>query len=449
MTKDLLLAALRSAHRRYRMPPLPPDAEAARAAGPEAALAFAMESARHALAAGSAPEASLRGLFVEALAALAARASAPDGDAAFQAQVLRASDPAADEYAALQEEAPGDVRAVRSGVDAIAHPGKLRTQAPGAARDALARLHAVAVAQDWAGLRRVAGILRAQDCDAAVEATLARLLAGPALARLERGAVLAAQPAVQDWLALVARAGPQAGTDAALARGRDAARAGAAVEEATFAAFARIAGDLDARAPGARHRALQGLVPRAIVGAPEQAKDEWDVALVREAPGGACELLLLAEAKAAPAAATRDRPRLLRGLARLARAGAAADVVFATREGEWRVGGASLRALAPDGDDAPETVIYSCIASEAQAPLLAHSARTLLLQQRATLAWATGSAAAASPSPDLLGAVWEDLLRTPRLAEVLRQYATARAAREAMLHPDDLVAAFQGLPRNR
>lgn len=449
MTKDLLPAALRAAHRRYRMPPLPPDAQAARAAGPEAALACAIEWARRALAAGAVPDRSLQELFIEALAALVTRASAPGGDAAFQALVLRASHSAVEEYAALQEEAAGDVRAVRSVVDAIAHPGKLRARPASGVRDALARLHALAAAQDWAGLRRAADVLRAQGPGATAQATLARLLADPALARLERAAGLATQPPIQAWLGLLARAGPQAGTDAALAQGRDAARAGEAVEQATFSAFARIAADLDARAPGTRHRTVQGLVPRAIGDAPEQAKDEWDVALVRETADGAWDLLLLAEAKAAPAAATKDRPRLLRGLARLAQAGAAGDVVFATREGELRVGGASLRALAPDGDDAPETVVYSCIASEAHVPLLAHSARMLLLQQRATIAWAAQLAAGALPSAELLATVWTDLLQAPRLAEVLRQYATARAARAAMLHPDDLLAAFQGLPRNR
>lgn len=448
MTKELLLATLRSAPRRYRMPPLPPDAASARAAGPEAALAFAIEAARCAIAAGTAPDPGLRPLFVEALAALVEGAAAPDGDPAFQAQVLRASEPAAHEYAALQDEAAADVRSVRAAVDAIAHPGKLRGQADDPVRAALAQLHALAMARDWAALRRAAEALRAPGGDEAVHATLARLLAGDALARLERGDALAPQPAVQAWLALVARAGPQAGTDAALTRGRDAARAGAAVEEATLAAFAQIAAVLSAREPGTRYRAAQGLLPRGLGDAPAQAKDEWDVALVRDLPLGACELLLLAEAKAAPAAATRDRPRLLRGLARLAQAAAAGDVVFASREGELRVAGASLRALAPQGEDAPETVIYSCIAHEAQVLLLAPSARMLLLQQRAAIAWAASLAKGAQPPRETLATVWEDLLRG-RLQAVLQQYATARAAREAMLHPDDLLAAFQGLPRNR
>lgn len=448
MTKELLLATLRSALRRYRMPPLPADAASARAAGPEVALAFAVEAARRAVAAGAAPDPGLRPLFVEALAAQVARAMAPEGDPAFQAQVLRASEPAAHEYAALQDEAVADVRSVRAAVDAIAHPGKLRGHGDGPVRAALAQLHALAVARDWAGLRRAAEALRARGGDEAVRATLARLLAGDALVRLERGDALAPQPAVQAWLALVARAGPQAGTDAAFVRGRDAERAGAAVEEATLAAFAQIAAALSAREPGPRVRAAQGLLPRGLGDAPAQAKDEWDVALVRDLPNGTCELLLLAEAKAAPAAATRDRPRLLRGLARLAQAGAAGDIVFASREGELRVAGASLRALAPQGDDAPETVIYSCIAHEAQVALLAPSARMLLLQQRAATAWAASLAAGAQPSHEPLGTVWQDLLRG-RLQAVLQQYATARAAREAMVHPDDLLAAFQGLPRNR
>jgi len=37
--------------------------------------------------------------------------------------------------------------------------------------------------------------------------------------------------------------------------------------------------------------------------------------------------------------------------------------------------------------------------------------------------------------------VWQALPRAPALRPVLQQYETARRAREAMLHPADLLAA--------
>lgn len=113
----LLLAALRAAPRRYRMPALPPTAAHARAAGPEAALAYAMEQARCGRAASEDG-----GLFSWGLAQLIRQALA--GDPAFRALVLRASDPHVAEYARLGDSAAADRRAVRSAVDAIAHPGK-------------------------------------------------------------------------------------------------------------------------------------------------------------------------------------------------------------------------------------------------------------------------------------------------------------------------------------
>ncbi|RYY64418.1 MAG: hypothetical protein EOO24_56265, partial [Comamonadaceae bacterium] len=78
---------MKAAPRRYRMPPLPADAAAARTAAPEAALAFAIESAR----VGAEPLSAARALFLEALAALVRKSlDAAGGDPAFQALVLRA-----------------------------------------------------------------------------------------------------------------------------------------------------------------------------------------------------------------------------------------------------------------------------------------------------------------------------------------------------------------------
>ena len=49
----------------------------------------------------------------------------------------------------------------------------------------------------------------------------------------------------------------------------------------------------------------------------------------------------------------------------------------------------------------------------------------------------------------MLAPVWHALLNEGRLRAVLNQYDTARRAREAMLHPDDLSAAVQDLRRER
>ena len=78
-TEALLLAALRTAPRRFRMPPLPAGVDAARASGVEDALAFAIESARTAQEAGVLPPAPVKALFNWALAGLVRRALAPAG----------------------------------------------------------------------------------------------------------------------------------------------------------------------------------------------------------------------------------------------------------------------------------------------------------------------------------------------------------------------------------
>ena len=117
---DVVAAALAAAPRRYRMPALPASVEGARAAGPDVALAFAIESART----GTVPGA--RELFLASLAALAIQALDPrTGDPGFQALVVRASEPSVHEYVALQALAARDARAVRRLVDAVAHPGRL------------------------------------------------------------------------------------------------------------------------------------------------------------------------------------------------------------------------------------------------------------------------------------------------------------------------------------
>ncbi|RYG20931.1 MAG: DUF2207 domain-containing protein, partial [Burkholderiales bacterium] len=76
--------------------------------------------------------------------------------------------------------------------------------------------------------------------------------------------------------------------------------------------LALIASLMNSRNPG--HRVVRSLrTPRGFPGAVGKAKDEWDAAIVRE-QGGDADIVLLAEVKAAPAAATPDFTRLARGL---------------------------------------------------------------------------------------------------------------------------------------
>ena len=151
---SLLLAAVRATPRRYLLPPLPADVEAARAAGPEAALAFAIEAARIASQDGTLPPPGVQPLFTWALARVIEQALAPSGgDPAFQAVVLQARDPEVHEHVRLAAHAHGDRRAVRTLTDAIAHPGKMRRLPDGPLREALEHLHELASLGDWAALR--------------------------------------------------------------------------------------------------------------------------------------------------------------------------------------------------------------------------------------------------------------------------------------------------------
>lgn len=409
------------------MPALPPDAAAAEAAGPEVALAFSIEALRRR---HDAPE--LRPLFLRSLSALIARAlRSVGGDPAFQAAVLARQERAVADYIALTAQGAADRRRVRAAIDAFAHPGKLRRHA-GALPDALAQLHASAQAGNWSAVRSAAQSLAGTGW----AADSGPLLTEPALARLERAAQLREDPAVQRYLTLSAARGP-------LATGEESARAGAMVEEETARAFQQIADRLDAAGPS-RHRVAQGLRPRSgLQGATHGAKDEWDAALLRTVEGtDALAVVLLAEAKASPSSAVSDWPRLRRGLQRLAQVPAGIDPVFSCSEGELRVQSDSLRALAPPECGLPAQVIYCCTGQETRTPLLSAPARAMLLQQPAAIAYAGALARGEASDPGLLAPVWEALPGTPQLRPVLEQYETARSARAAMLHPEDLRQVF-------
>jgi hypothetical protein len=66
----------------------------------------------------------------------------------------------------------------------------------------------------------------------------------------------------------------------------------------------------------------------------------------------------------------------------------------------------------------------------------------VLASEPASLAYARALASGEAPSRDALLPVWQALTAAPRLRAALYQYETARAVREAMLHPDDLLAAL-------
>lgn len=411
----LLMEALRRAPRRYRMPPLPADAQAPA----PVRLAFAIEEAR------AGREASER--FTASLAELIAAALRPGaGDASFQALVLRTQHAEVAEHVRLAAQAAADRRAVLATVDALAHPGKLRAMAAGGQRDALARLHRAATEGAW------------EELESAVGGTPA----DAALRRLRRGQALLADANVRAYERLVERRGPLAGSGDAAAQGRTSARLGEVAETETVQVFRRIAQRLDAVAGAGAYRVARSLLtPRGFPGAAEKTKDEWDVALVR-----GTGLVLVAEVKASPAAATSDLARLLRGLRRLAHADAHADYGFPSADGEVRLSGASLRALQPPGHALPPQVIYCCTAPpDAEAPLLSAAARAVLLAEPASLAYADALLRGESPPHGQLLPVWEALASAPRLRSALHQYDSARAAREAMLHPDDLLRAFEAV----
>jgi hypothetical protein len=430
------------------MPSLPGDAGAAAASSTDAALAFAIEAVRIGQEElEGPPPASVRSLFTEALAQLIRKALAPEGgDPAFQALVMQAQDAEVRQHAQLSRQRESDQRAIRAATNAIAHPGKLRQMPADEVRDALAQLHALAAADSWEELARAIEHLLRLDLFAQknLQPALQAILSNPALDRLVRGSRLLHLDAVQRYQALCERQGPMAGSHAALSKGRASARRGEAAEETGVQAFRQIAEALNQGEKGvASYRVVQSLRnPPAFPGEANKAKEEWDAAIVRSSAGDGDELVLLAEIKASPAAATADFSRLLRGLRRLAEARPEATYAFASADGVARIQGASLQRLQPDGDSLPPHVIYCCSAPpEAYPPLLSAASKAMLLGEPASLAFAHELLAGELPSAASLEPVWNALMTEPRLRAALHQYDTARKARAAMLHPADLLAS--------
>lgn len=457
-----LQVALTSARRRFRLPPLPDSADAARRAGVHVALAWAIERGRIASQHVAPPVAAhvthqtageARALFTWALGelvrcalGLAGDATGDGGDPAYQAEVLRRRDPQVRRFAELDQQAEQARRSLKALLDPVAHPGKLRSSPQGAARDALQQLHEQASSGAWAALARHTHALRVSDNPELVRLRpwLQALETHPGLAALAECEALLQQPEVQRHDALLRQATPPAGSEAALRQGSAANRRGATTEAATVQALQRVAQRLDEADGAARHHVVARLlVPAALPGSPDRAKSEWDAALLRRAADDAGDqVVLLVEAKASPDAASSDLPRLLRGLQRLSQADAHERYRFRCSAGEVTVSGASLQALQPHDHALPDPVIYCCDAASDAGHVLSASARSMLLNTPACIAFAARLAQGERPSTHELDPLWHELLHARALRPVLHQYDNARTVRDAMLHPHDLLAAL-------
>ncbi|WP_431046701.1 3-deoxy-D-arabino-heptulosonate 7-phosphate synthase [Roseateles sp. L2-2] len=494
----LLGEVLQRTARRFRAPALPASLEEARTAGAATRLAFAIECARTALAAGDSPGDSVQSLFLDALAQLIRvamrplRASGIDasndtsddvshdalhdaaaggGDPAFQAMVLRHRSAVVREYASLSAHAERDRRAVRAAVNALAHPAKTQRRAPGPTREALLALHAASDSDDWSRLSERLIPLR-DDADVRAEPALhrciERLIDDSALARVRRLDDLAADALVARYRALWDQRGPIAGSEQAAAHGAGAQLRGDAVEALAVEALGVLVDRMNTEGGATRYRIAASLrVPPSFPGDAERAKSEWDVALLRRHDtdtdtggdgDGDWDLCLLIEAKASPDAATTDLPKLLRGLRLLAQADIDTTYAFTSNNGEVRLRGASLSALPTEEGDLARAVLYCCDGQEDRTPRLLNAAsRMQLLSAEASLDFAALMEEGVAADPSLLLPVWRLLLEAPAFTSVLRQYVTLRAVRELMVHPRDLHAAAaaavasnsSGLPGSR
>jgi hypothetical protein len=442
----LLDRTLQLVARRYRVTDLPaaPRGDAA------ATVAVAIEQAREAIERGDTPAPSTRRCFLEALAHMIQDGMRTEGgDAAFQAMVLRHRTPHVREYASLSSHADQDRRDVLATVNAIAHPAKLARTDDGAARDLLAQLHAAASSAAWTDLGITARhVLTGATAlsDAARDQSLTRLLDGPALARLQRMAMLAEDPSVRQYQSLWDRHGPRSGSAAAAHRGNAAQQRGAAVESLAASALELLSRRLnEAEGVRERYRVVTSMrVPASIPGSPDRAKSEWDAVLLRRSRAAdAWDVCLLVEVKASADAATTDFPRLLRGLALLASAEPDATYSFTTHQGDVRLAGAALAALSTDAAALPHEVLY-CSDAPADAPRpLSAASRMQLLSNESSLALAGTIAEGGAIDTEALAPVWHALLTSPRWAPVRDQFALLRSVREMMVHIADLSAAIE------
>jgi hypothetical protein len=429
-------AVLHATPHRFAMPTLPPDAAAAQALGPSAALVWAMEQARRAASGGGAPEVDGEAVFVQALIALVDAALRPvAGDAAFQARVLQARSASVAAHVQLSASSAADRRQVRAAVNAWAHPAKLRAL-PADLQGALRALHEAMQAGAWMRLGQaldrpaVPAPLRQ---DGSVRAAIERL------AQAER---LLDDEDVRRFEGLRARQAP-GGAATATERGQ-------AAEQSAAEAFVALAAFIHARLPPDSPRlrvVTRLLLPAGFPGEPARSKNEWDVALVEDAGAASAGLHLLAEVKASPEAAASDLPTLLRGLQRLGQADAEAVYPLPSDDGVVVLQGRSLRAFEPCAHALPPQVLYlSTAAAEPSPPWLDAAARGLLLSQPQVIEFALQRESGRGHADDApLRALWAALPHDRRLRSLLHHHDTARHVRAAMLHPADLRAAVQRL----
>jgi len=450
---SLLDAILRRTARRYRVPAI--SQIPTEGAMPATALAIAIEQARQSLEAGAAPPAAVKQAFLDALARLirdALRES--DGDPVFQAMLLRHRLPHVREYASLAARAAQDRREIIAAANAFAHPAKLERMAAGPARDAMAALQAAAASESWTALPEAARQLLGLSADAQpASAALDRLLASPALDHLQRLDVLTADSDVRRYRALWEQQGPRPGSPTALTEGNASRLRGDAVEAQALQALQALARRLNDADGSQAYQAVSSMrVPPSMPANADRAKTEWDAALLRRAEGDggppAWDLCLLLEAKASADAAATDFPRLLRGLRLLAQADPQTDYAFSTRQGQFPLRGATLRALPAEGPRLDTTVLYICDGPADAIPrLLSAASRMQLLSAPPSLEYAGLLTQGQAPAPDTLEPVWQQLLQSAQWAGVLQQYPTLCEARELMAHPDDLMAAIEGAAR--
>lgn len=324
--------------------------------------------------------------------------------------------------------------------------------------------------------------------------SLARILEEPALARLRRLAKLESDEQVQQYQALRSQAGPRSGSADASAAGAESRKRGANTEARTAQAIQALAERLNQESVSQdAFRVVTSLrVPATIVADARRGKGEWDTVLLqrhasqsstripaaasvptpdaigahhqasddqngrRQARPAANSVLhndasiwdicLLVEAKASADAATKDLPRLLRGINLLAQADANTTYSFSCREGTVQISGQSLVALKPNTGKLKQVVLYCCDEhSENGTRLLSAASRMQLLSTPASLNYAIKLQRNQATTLQELEPVWLQLLDSPHWRPVLRQYQTMRQARDLMVHPDDLLEAIRAV----
>lgn len=446
----LLEQILRSIPRPYRLPALQ---KADRR--PSTLLAFTLEQARRAQAAGEAPDAGLEHSFIDAIAALIRDALQEEsGDPAFQAMALKHGSPTVREHAALSSRLQHDRRRVHNLVNAFAHPAKLQRLPPGVQRSTLAQLHAAVSASAWPAVLEAINHLLAMQVprsDTGLTESLKQLKEEPALQRLQQLEALQTHEEVQQYLSLWEQQGPTANSRAAAREGAAGRRRGINVETLTKHALQALAQRLNEAQPQALpYRVVSSLhVPASFPNRQKGAKTEWDAVLLRQAPGAAADtattawdICLLVEAKASADAAGTDLPRLLRGLRLLAQADPQQLYSFKAREGLIPLRGESLSTLPTDAGWLQHTVLYCSNDSNNKEPrLLSAAARMQLLSAPQSLQFATALKQGQPVDTQCLQALWQEILNAGQWHAVLHQYETLRQARELMVHTDDLLQA--------